>query len=266
MTTPRGPMIVVDVGNSKVRMARWDGGEQVPRARSDGRLAETPPLTELGVVPTPVADDPDAGDLVTELAGLVGPLAGLPQVLVSVSPLATALLAAAEPRLQVVDETWDLPFVLDVAAPAAVGPDRLCNVAAAAAAGWRRALVVDAGTATTFDLLLDGTFVGGLIAPGMALAAACLGRQAARLQPVPFEPCPLAPGRDTVSAMQRGAFHVGVLGVAAVIDQLVADHGDLPVVLTGGLGRYLQTADRPWDPHWTLRGAALLATARRESR
>ncbi|MHB8080338.1 MAG: type III pantothenate kinase, partial [Candidatus Krumholzibacteriia bacterium] len=123
----------------------------------------------------------------------------------------------------------------------------------------RDALVVDAGTATTFDLLADGRFRGGLIAPGMAFAARCLGEEAARLSPAPFAPCPLEVGITTAAALQAGAFHVGVRGVLGVVDGLLERYGPRPVAVTGGLGPYLARAGWLHDPDWTLRGALHLA-------
>ena len=134
-----------------------------------------------------------------------------------------------------------------------MGADRLCNVAAAAAAGLGSALIVDAGTATTFDLLLDGVFVGGLIAPGMAFAARCLGERAARLAPVPFAAAPLAAGRSTAEAMAAGGWHAGMGGVRHIVAGLLARHGRLPVIVTGGLGAHLADLGphRPGlDPAW----------------
>jgi len=252
--------VIIDAGNTRVRVAGWCGGQQDPRQAVYGCSGEEvapQPLVDLGVVPTPT-DPGDAGFLAA-VAEIHGQLPRLPLVLTSVVPLVVKLLRQQWPDITVIDHNLALPFGFTLSDRAAVGTDRLCNVATAAFAGWRDALIVDAGTATTFDLLLDGEFAGGLIAPGMALAAACLGESAARLAPVPFAECPLQPGRDTASAMQAGAYHVGVGGVEAVIAALAAKYGPLPVVVTGGLGNLLDSPDRLWDQDWTLRGAAVLA-------
>jgi type III pantothenate kinase len=181
-----------------------------------------------------------------------------PVVLVSVVPRVVGLLPEGM-DLEVVDHTSDLPFDMDVEDPGLVGPDRLCNVAAAASAGLSSALVVDAGTATTFDLLIDGIFVGGMIAPGMAFSAQQLGETASRLSPVPFGPVSWDVGRGSGSAMAAGAWHTGTGGIRSVVQGLRSRYGDFPVVVTGGLGHHF--ADLDWfnDPHWTLRGAAVLS-------
>lgn len=246
--------LVLDAGNTKVRVGAWRGADQDPREHD--RSKALAPLASLGVLPTPESGNPRA--FLAQMERIREPYRDRPVVLASVVPDIARQLLAIWPDLLVVDHTGKLPFGLELPQPEAIGPDRLCNVAAAAARGWRRALIVDAGTATTFDLLLDGEFVGGLIAPGMAFAAACLGERAARLAPVPFAACALRPGTDTAGAMQAGAYHVGRDGVLSVLRRLRRKYGPLPTILTGGLGYLLQGRDRTWDPDWTLRGAAVL--------
>lgn len=245
--------ILVDIGNSQVRVRAWteeDAGARIGRANA--------PLETIHSGPTQQALD-DPALLRGELARLLEAHGRPPLVLVSVVPVLVEACRAVEPALTVIDETSPLPFAADVEDLAAVGADRLCNVAAACAAGWRDALVVDAGTATTFDILEEGRFRGGWIAPGMAFAARKLGEEAARLEPQPFGPRPLEPGRSTGDAMAAGAWHVGLGGVEAAISALSDRYPRARVVVTGGLARFLEADSRFFDPDWTLRGAAHLA-------
>jgi pantothenate kinase type III len=238
--------LIVNVGNSMVAVAAW---------RQAGRRDELERRLE---VPTP-HDAQTRSDLGAHLDVLAAATGSEVLVLVSVVPAVDAVIGGGGPAVVRIDHTLDLPYRLGVSDPAGVGADRYCNMAAAVAAGWRDALIVDAGTATTFDLLRDGEFAGGLIAPGMAFAARRLGETAARLAPVPFAPCPLEVGRDTRSAMQAGAFHVGVGGVVATTTALLERYGDRPVVITGGLAAHLRRPGWLHDADWTLRGAAFLA-------
>jgi pantothenate kinase type III len=254
-------VLVIDVGNSRVAAALWTA---TPDATGGVGADVTPGGAPAGTVrrlrewPTP-REAAARTVLAKALAGLAAAEGTTGAAIVSVVPTCGAALLAALPGAVPADHTSALPFALGVAEPAAVGADRYCNMAAAVARGWRDALVVDAGTATTFDLLTDGCFRGGLIAPGMALAARCLGEAAARLSPVPFASCPLEVGASTAAAMRAGAFHVGVLGVLGVVDGLLGRYGPLPVVVTGGLGAYLARPGWLHDPDWTLRGALRLA-------
>jgi len=118
--------------------------------------------------------------------------------------------------------------------------------------------VVDAGTATTIDVLADGAFVGGLIAPGMAFAARQLQDRAARLWPVPFERCALRPGRQTNEALQIGGYHVGVHGVVGTVDALRCQYPEARVLVTGGLASHLDQPGWRLDALLTFRGLAFL--------
>ncbi len=185
-----------------------------------------------------------------------------PAAAASVVPLVSDALVRDLADLHLVDHTWDFPFAATIRHPRTVGADRWCNVAAAAAAGMTDALVIDAGTATTIDVLADGVFVGGLIAPGMAFAARRLQEAAPQLWRVPFAACELRPGRDTEEALQIGAFHVGVRGVTGTVEALLVPRPHSAVVLTGGLGAFLARPGWRHDPDWTLRGLAALSARR----
>lgn len=250
--------LIVDAGNTRVTCVAWEGSGQLPSlAQGPGAGLSPPvPLRDLGSVLHPGAEGEEA--FRRSFLDLHEEVGRPPVVLVSVLPRVAELLGA-DIDLVAVDHTSSLPFTLDVAEPSLVGPDRLCNVAAAAGAGLTDALVVDAGTATTFDLLVGGVFIGGLIAPGMAFAAGKLGEFAARLEPVPFGPVGWDVGRDTSTAMAAGAWHAGIGGIRSVVAGLGARYGEFPVVVTGGLGTHLQEPGWFFDPHWTFRGAAILS-------
>jgi type III pantothenate kinase len=248
--------LLVDIGNSAVRIVRWQGSPS-------GGTEDSGRITRVHQQETPHSP---AGRkrLAYRLSVLATQAGNIPVVLVSVVPVLDTAILEVMPDVLRIDHTWSLPFGLAISDPAAVGADRYCNMAAAVRAGWQDALVVDAGTATTFDLLREGTFCGGLIAPGMAFAARQLGKTAARLQAVEFVAAPLAIGTDTDSALRGGSFHVGRYGIIGTIEALLEVYGSCPVVLTGGLGHYLQRAGWLCDPEWTLRGAAHLLSRRLE--
>lgn len=165
-------------------------------------------------------------------------------------------------RSLVVDHECALPYVLDVDQPETVGADRLCNVAAAVALGFQDAIVVDLGTANTFDLLRDGWFVGGLIGPGAERAHRALVASGAQLPSIPFQHPRSLFGRTTKTAMQAGSFHQAVGGVEYVIKRLRVDRPDRPCLLAGGLAETLGPElgfEVLYVPHMTLIGAARIA-------
>ena len=248
--------LLIDAGNTRIRVKEWPQSGASPSTVIHGGTAL--PLNILTESPTSQVL-PGAEDWQRRLVAVRAEQGDPPVAVVSVIPAVTVLLKKLWPDIIVIDHHRQLPFSFLVDPLEAVGPDRLSNVAAAVGAGLTDALIVDAGTATTFDVLEDGVFVGGLIAPGMAFAARRIGELAARLDPVPFGPCPLEPGRETGAAMAAGAWHVGIGGIESVIQGLLKNRPGCSVILTGGLGHHLAAPGRVVDPDWTLRGAALLA-------
>ncbi len=147
--------------------------------------------------------------------------------------------------------------------PGEVGPDRVANVVAAKTSYGSPVIVVDFGTTTNIEVLdTQGAFVGGIIAPGMALGAQALANAAARLPEVELRTPKKVIGRNTRSAMQSGI----VLGEAARIDGLLSYILDelgykAQVVLTGdgaSVLSYLMKHDTVVDTTLTLRGLAYL--------
>mgnify|MGYP001035663450 CR=1 FL=1 len=165
-------------------------------------------------------------------------------------------------RSIVVDHECALPYVLDVDQPETIGADRLCNVAAAVAMGFQDAIVVDLGTANTFDLLRDGWFVGGLIGPGAERSHRALVDAGAKLPSIPFAHPRSLFGRTTRTAMQAGSFHQAVGSVEYVIKRLRVDRPDRPCLLAGGLAESIGPElgfEVLYVPHMTLVGAARIA-------
>lgn len=249
--------LLVDVGNTRIVLAAWREGDGQARWHN-GIWTPAVPLERLATLPTPADGEDDSGCR-RDIARLVAASGARVLALVSVVPRVDRLFEGLGPEVRHAGDPARLPFAHRLVDPAATGADRLCNVAAAVGAGLHGALVVDAGTATTIDVLREGVFEGGVIAPGMAFALEAIGLRAARLRPVRFAEAPLVAGPGSEAALAAGAFHAGVGGVEALISGLQAAHGPLPVVVTGGLGRFLAGPGRFHDPDWTLRGAALLA-------
>jgi pantothenate kinase type III len=253
------PIMVIDAGNTLVKAVLWENPVQWPEFAGGGFL------------PGKSRDNPvEIGSIATSLHGN-DPLefsvrldkwakaCTAPVVAVSVVPEMENALRVTWPALQMAGLHTAFPYPCEIEQAGRVGPDRFCNVAAALAAGLETALVVDAGTATTFDLLVDGVFKGGLISPGMAFAAEQLAKRSSLLEDVSFEARPLEVGRNTRDAMRGGAWSTGYGGVEWTISRLLEKYGPMPVILTGGLAGHLQNDSRYWDPHWTLRGASHLA-------
>jgi type III pantothenate kinase len=147
--------------------------------------------------------------------------------------------------------------------PREVGADRIVN-AIAAYARWPRGLVVvDFGTATTFDAVSPkGEYLGGAICPGVTISMDALFRHASKLPRVEFARPPQVVGRNTVASIQSGVVYgyVGLVdGICARMQEELAF--DVKVVATGGLAPLVAGLSRSIeevDEHLTLTGLRLV--------
>ena len=187
----------------------------------------------------------------------------------SVVPSVTVPLAEACARLVghpsvVVGAQSRLPITLDVDEPLTVGADRVINTLAASRIHQRDCIVVDLGTATTFDCITaDGTFIGGVISPGVQMSADSLFRKTAKLTATELVPPRSVIGRRTEECIRAGV----VLGAVDAIDGLVRrikaawPRREEPLVIaTGGLAAALKPLCTELDlvePDLTLRGLAM---------
>lgn len=155
-----------------------------------------------------------------------------------------------------------LPIRLDVEEPTSVGADRIVNTLAVAKVIGRDTVVVDIGTATTFDCITaDGTFIGGVIAPGPRAGLERLVEIAAQLPSVEIRRPERVIGRRTVACLDSGVFYSVVDGIDGIVRRILAEWSpsDPLVVATGGLAELLaphcETVERV-EPHLTLLGLA----------
>lgn len=202
-----------------------------------------------------------------ELEGLGPPdLTGV--AISSVVPLATAALREVGPQLAsgptVVVEPGirtGIPILMDN--PAEVGADRVVNSVAALDRYGAPVIVVDFGTATTFDVVGDGGgYIGGVIAPGLEVSLDALIASTAALRRVELK-SPKAPlGKNTVEAIQSGLIY-GYAGlVDGILERLTGGDGPAPkVVSTGGLASTIVPHCHrvsEVDDHLTLNGLRLI--------
>ena len=149
--------------------------------------------------------------------------------------------------------------------PEQAGADRIAN-AAAAAEYPLPAMVIDFGTATTFDLIdAEGAYIGGVIAPGVNLSLDALHAAAAQLpliDPGSWDGSMPVMGKNTVDAMNSGLFYGYVSLIEGLAGRLEAEIGDnMTVIATGGLSEVFATAIAAVDHHvpdLTLRGMVLI--------
>ena len=160
--------------------------------------------------------------------------------------------------------TLDWGFEIRVDNPAEVGADRLLNALAAHQRYTGPLIVIDFGTATTFDVVdADGAYIGGAIAPGINLSIEALHQAAARLPRIGIGRPQAVIGRATVPAMQSGLYW-GYIGMIEGLTTRIQAEFERPlkVLATGGLAPLFAegtTIIEQIDPDLTLDGLRLLA-------
>jgi type III pantothenate kinase len=251
-------ILTLDIGNSQIKCAVVNGTRVIGR-----ETLETDRYKKAN----------NLSDMIRRVSNAV---LTLNDALVSsvVPPVTVTALLAIErqtgirPRL--VDHKTRLPFQLAVATPANVGADRLCAAAGALGAKRRNAIVIDAGSAITVDIVRNGAFRGGTIAAGPALSLHALGQYASQLPPIDFSSLKTHfPKRfdDTEAAMILGAGLGGVGVIREAVRHLESSVGaSPPKFITGGAApALLPRLPKTWryDPHLTLKGLYVISTLNR---
>ncbi len=194
-------------------------------------------------------------------------------VLASVVPPQTPLYAGAARRLTgkaAVEVGARSPhgLAIEYLDPAAVGADRIANAVGAFERYKAPAIVVDFGTATTFDVLLTGRrYRGGVIVPGVFTGAEQLVRRAARLGAFELRPPARVVGRTTEESLQSGVFYGAVGQVDSIVRRIAEEERIRPTVIaTGGLAAAIAEHSETIghvDPDLTLHGLRALHERRR---
>lgn len=228
-------LLVFDVGNTKTAIGLHNGRDWV----RDWRISTRPerlPDEAAALLEALLAGAGVPREAITELAAA------------SVVPAATGTLRTLaqrhfDRRLFVLDHKTARGIRLLVDTPEETGPDRIANTVAVHHLYRAAAIVLDAGTALTFDVISEnGEYRGGAIAPGLGVAAEALVGRTARLPRVELRPPKRVVGTHTVAALQSGLVHGWTGMVREMVRLLKEELGrDHTVIATGGLAQ--QVAD-----------------------
>lgn len=159
----------------------------------------------------------------------------------------------------VIGDNVKLGMTSRITKPSEAGADRLVNAIGAHLVYPGDLIVIDSGTATTFDVIAaDGAFEGGAIAPGINLSLQALHEAAAMLPRIAIQRPDKVIGKDTVSNMQSGVFWGYVALIEGMVARIKAEWGKpMTVIGTGGVASLFEGAttsiDR-FDPDLTIRG------------
>ncbi len=232
-------MLAIDIGNTNIKIGEFDGDD----------LIRTHRFETYGDWDFSGLEMPDAVWVSSVVPALNDKLKTLCQDLLGIEPVFVSAQNAG--------------IAIKVERPGQVGADRLVNAVAVQMLYQKPAVVLDFGTATTFDVVdSEGAYVGGVIAPGPNLSVKALEQAAAQLPEIKIEKPGRAIGQDTVGAMQAGVYY-GYLGlVERIVKEITMEMDADPFVLaTGGLAGFFaeeSVAIDAIDPDLTLKGLQIL--------
>jgi type III pantothenate kinase len=248
-------LLCIDIGNTHIHLGVFRDGELLATGEMSNRRSRTG--DEMGVFLKTLLLD--RGIDSRDITGAV---------IACVVPPVTSLVGDVVRRYFEIDPVFvgtdsAADLLADFNEPQEVGADRIAN----AVGGFERyggpLIVVDFGTATTFDAVSrEGAYLGGAIAPGIAISTEALFSHASKLPKIDLVRPPRAVGQDTVSSMQSGIIF-GYAGlVEALVHRITLEVGeDARVVATGGLADLIARETgviTEVDRHLTLKGMRIL--------
>lgn len=247
--------LVVDIGNTHSVVGLYEGDRFI----THWRMKSDPYKTEDEYVVLLKAMLKSKGVKLRQVTDIA--LSSTVPTLVSTWQKLFKKYAQLQPLVISVDIETNLPILLDN--PREIGPDRIVNSVGGRAKYGNNIIVVDMGTATTFDCISkNGEFMGGVIAPGIGVSADALFTRTAKLPKVEFVKPSKALATNTIEALQAGIIY----GFAGQIDGIVKHlkmemDGDVQVIATGGLASVIanvsETIDTV-DQMLTLEGLRIL--------
>jgi type III pantothenate kinase len=253
-----GMLLAIDIGNTNTVLGIFDGERLIESWRLVSSHTRT--ADEYWITVKLLCND--AGIRTRELSAVA---------ISSVVPdLTSNFEGMSEKYLQlkplVVHHRLNLGLALKVAEPVALGADRICNAVAGKAHHELPQVIVDLGTATTFDVLDSaGDYIGGAIAPGLITGGGELIRKAAQLHRIELKYPEHIIGQNTEEHLQSGIFIGHLALIEGLLERMMKELGleSIFVVATGGLSeeiaRYSKLINTA-DTTLTLEGLRLIYT------
>lgn len=251
----RDLLIVVDVGNTTTVFGVYRGDQLVASFRLSTDTERT--ADEYGAMLLPLFS---RAGLQPAAASAIVVSSVVPPLNLTLTRLSTEFFGRKPTYVEPGIRTG-MPIRYDH--PAEVGADRIVNAVAARELYGAPVIVVDFGTATTFDIVnAAGEYAGGIIAPGILISAEALFAHASRLYRVDVRKPAELVGRTTAAAMQAGIYY-GYIGlVDGILERLLAELGEMrEIVATGGQAELIASGSRYLrrvEPELTLTGLKLI--------
>ena len=248
-------LLAIDCGNTNTIFSIWDGNEFIStwRTATDHQRTADQYFVWLSSLMSLQNIKADISDVIISST--------VPRVVFNLRVLSdryfnTRPIVVGKPDCKV-------PIDVRVDVGTAVGPDRIVNSVAGYDLFGGNLIIVDFGTATTFDVVdKDGAYVGGVIAPGVNLSLQALHQMAAALPHVDIARPKEVIGTNTVACMQSGVFW-GYIGLVKEICRKIIEEKQevMKIIATGGLAPLLQSSDQLFEAvedNLTMHGLRLI--------
>jgi type III pantothenate kinase len=211
--------LIFDIGNSSTKLALFDKKKKIISLRtrhfSCEKLEKT--IAQYDIDKAIVSSVRDTPEFIIDLA-----THGIPYV-------------------HLLSHKSRLPFKIEYETPETLGPDRIAAVAGAFSLfPGKKVLIIDAGSAVTYDFLSGKTYKGGNISPGLSMRFRALHRFTRKLPLAATAEKFSSPGRNTIEAITAGVINGLIYEINEYIRTFVKKHVDLKVILTGGDSGYLK--------------------------
>ncbi len=251
-------LFAIDVGNTHTTLGLFDGADLAEHwrvATDDRRTADELAVLVAGLLTNRVGPATITG---------ISVCSTVPAVLHELREMIERYYGSVPGVVVEPGVRTGVPVLMDN--PREVGADRIVNALAVSELYGGACIVVDFGTATTFDVVSErGEYLGGAIAPGIEISLEALGRRGAQLRRVEFLRPRSVIAKNTVEALQSGAVYGFAGQVDGLVERMVAelgvDRSAVTVVATGGLAPLVIEESRTVDRHepWlTLHGLRLV--------
>lgn len=245
-------LLAIDVGNTNITLGVFDGEKIVGTFRLNTGIART--SDEYGIV---IGDIMELNKIPRDSIKNVIIASVVPAVMHS---LTSAVVKYFHTKPVIVEAGIKTGIRVVTENPKQIGADRIVDAAAAYHIYGGPVLVLDFGTATTYDLVdADGAFVSGVTAPGIRISAKALWEDAAKLPEIEIKKPKSILAKETISSMQAGLVYGQIGQTEYIVKNMIKESGyeNVKVVATGGLGGMIAKETDCidiYDPDLTLKG------------
>lgn len=249
-------LLAIDIGNTNLTFGLFDGDKILHKFRLTTSLPRTSDEFGVQIMEQLSHQSVSADDVEDVIIGSV-----VPKIMYS---LTSGIKKYVKCDPIIVGQGTKTGIRIATTNPAETGADRIVDAVGAYYLYGGPVMVIDYGTATTYDLVTaDGSFVAGVTAPGIRISAKALWSNAAKLPEIEIVKPDSILAKSTITSMQAGLVYGTIGQTEYIIDKFREESGlvDMKVVATGGLGRIISEGTKKidvYDPELTLQGTRLV--------